>query len=220
MADIVDYSQHFKKFHLGCGTIFIRNYLNIGYWRHLDSDVVYVNPNGVEGTYLLNHDLVLGIPASDNSLEVIYHSHLLEHLSYKEGIAFTANCFKALAPGGIMRVLVPDLELWINNYVNNNNFYFDEYRKALAPEGDLYPTKGAVFMGMLHNHEHKMGYDFDTLKWVLERAGFERIRRTLVQDSDLADITEVEPYVAIKAMESLCVECYKPLAPLDPAVSP
>ena len=75
-------------------------------------------------------------------------------------------------------------------------------------------------MGMLHNHEHKMGYDFDTLKWVLERAGFERIRRTLVQDSDLADIAEVEPYVPIKAMESLCVECYKPLNPAVAAVSP
>ena len=210
MSEFIDYSQHFKKFHLGCGTIFIKNYLNIGYWRQLQNDVLYVNPNGVEGTYMLNHDLVQGIPCSDGSLEVIYHSHLLEHLSYKDGMVFVENCFKALQPGGIMRVLVPDLELWINNYVQGNNFFFDEYRKALAPEAHLYPTKGSVFMGMLHNHEHKCGYDFDTLKWVLEKAGFERVRRTLVQDSDLPDIVEVEPYVAIKAMESLCVECYKP----------
>ena len=211
MTDLTDYSVQFKKFHLGCGTIFIKGYLNIGFWNHLQPDVVYVNPNGVDGTYLLNHDLVHGIPASDNSLEVIYHSHLLEHLSYKEGMAFIENCYKALAPGGIMRVLVPDLELWVNNYINNNTFFFDEYRKALAPEGDLYPTKGSVFMGMLHNHGHKCGYDFETLRWLLERAGFGKIRRTLVQDSDLSDIIEVEPYFSLKAMESLCVECYKPL---------
>lgn len=211
MPEEIDYSQHFKKFHLGCGTIFIKNYLNIGYWHHLEQGVVYVDPNGAKGTYMLNYDLVRGIPCSDNSLEVIYHSHLLEHLSYKDGMVFIANCFKALQPGGIMRVLVPDLELWVNNYVQNNTFFFDEYRKALAPDEHIYPTKGAVFMGMLHNHEHKCGYDFDTLKWVLQGAGFERVRRTLVQSSDLPDIAEVEPYVAMKAMESLCVECYKPL---------
>lgn len=210
MAETIDYSHYFKKFHLGCGTIFIKNYLNIGYWNHLQDDVLYGNPNGVEGTVMLNHDLVRGIPCSDGSLEVIYHSHLLEHLSYKDGMVFIENCFKALQPGGIMRVLVPDLELWVNNYVQGNTFFFDEYRKALAPEEHLYPTKGAVFMGMLHNHEHKCGYDFETLKWVLERAGFERVRRTLVQSSDLPDIVEVEPYVPVKAMETLCVECYKP----------
>jgi predicted SAM-dependent methyltransferase len=210
MSEFIDYSRHFKKFHLGCGTIFIKNYLNIGFWRQLQNDVLYANPNGVEGTYMLNHDLVQGIPCSDGSLEVIYHSHMLEHLSYKDGMVFVENCFKALQPGGIMRVLVPDLELWIKNYVQGNTFFFDEYRKALAPEAHLYPTNGSVFMGMLHNHEHKCGYDFDTLKWVLEKAGFGRVRRTLVQDSDLPDIVEVEPYVALKAMESLCVECYKP----------
>ena len=65
-------------------------------------------------------------------------------------------------------------------------------------------------MGMLHNHGHKMGYDFTTLTNILERAGFHRIRRTMVQDSDLTDIVEVEPYFPLKALESLCVECYKP----------
>ncbi len=210
MAELTDFSPQFRRFHLGCGTIFIPGYLNVGYWHHLSEGTLYANPNGVEGTYLLNHDLVKGIPAADNSLEVIYHSHLLEHLSYQEGMEFIVNCYKALAPGGMMRVLVPDLQLWIENYFNDNTFFFDEYRKALGPDEALYPTKGAVFMGMLHNHGHKCGYDFDTLKWVLERAGFSRVRRTLVQVSDLENIAEVEPYFPTKAMESLCVECYKP----------
>jgi hypothetical protein len=66
-------------------------------------------------------------------------------------------------------------------------------------------------MGMLHNHGHKMGWDFETLSHVLVKAGFHRLRRTMVQDSDLADIAVVEPYFPLKALESLCVECYKPL---------
>jgi hypothetical protein len=64
-------------------------------------------------------------------------------------------------------------------------------------------------MGMLHNHGHKCGYDFEMLKLAMERAGFSRIRKTLFQESDLPEIKEIEPYIPIKAMESLCVECYK-----------
>ena len=64
-------------------------------------------------------------------------------------------------------------------------------------------------MGMLHNHGHKYGYDFKTLKWVLEYAGFKDVRQTLFQESDLAEIKEMEPYDPLRTMESLCVECYK-----------
>jgi len=210
MKTTLDLSMQFKKYHLGCGTIFIKNYLNIGYWHHLNTDTIYVDPCGVKDTFLLNHDLVNGIPAKDESLEVIYHSHLLEHLSYTEGIQFIEECFKKLAPGGLMRIVVPDLELWAENYVNKKQFFFDKYREVLAPNESLYQTNCSVFMGMLHNHGHKCGYDYETLRWLLDRVGFDRIKRTLVQESDLPDIKEVEPYTAMKAMESLCVECYKP----------
>ncbi len=212
MPELTDLSPQFKKFHLGCGTIFIKDYLNIGWWTHLGESTLYAAPNGVEGTYLYNHDLVKGIPAADNSLEVVYHSHLLEHLSNAEGIEFVAACYRVLQPGCIMRVLVPDLELWSKNYVYGNQFFFDEYRRfGLNDDKEQYPTNGAIFMGMLHNHGHKMGYDFETLKSVLQRVGFHRIRRTMVQESDLPDIAVVEPYFALKALESLCVECYKPV---------
>lgn len=203
-------SDQFKKYHLGCGDVIIKDYLNIGFWQQLEQDTLYANPNGVEGSFLYNYDLVKGIPAKDESLDVIYHSHFLEHLSYIEGINFTRDCFRTLKSGGLMRIVVPDLELWIQNYSTNNKFFLDEYRKVLHPYNEIYNTKGAIFMGMLHNHGHKMGYDFETLKFVLEMNGFAKITRKLLQQSDLPDIETVEPYRPVKAMESLCVECYKP----------
>lgn len=205
-----DISQ-FKKFHLGCGNIFLKDYLNINYWTHLQKNTVYIDPGGVKGTYLYNYDLINGIPAAPNSLEVVYHCHLLEHLSFEESVIFIKNSYDCLEAGGVLRILVPDLELWISNYYNNNSFFFEEYRKhILANSPEIYETKGSIFMGMLHNHGHKAGYDFDTLKRLLERAGFIKVRRTLFQESDLPEIKEIEPYVAFRAMESLCVECYKP----------
>lgn len=205
-----DFSNNFKKFHLGCGIIFLKDYLNIGYWTNLEQNKIYPNPNGVEDTFLLNFDLTNGIPASDNSLEVIYHAHMLEHLTNLEGIQFLKECFRTLEPGGKMRLLVPDLELFSKKYIEKDSFFFDAYRRdALENDMDLYPTTGAVYMGMLHNHGHKMGYDFETLNHILSVNGFSNIKRKMFQESDLTDIKEIEAYAPLRAAESLCIECSK-----------
>lgn len=207
-SELLDCSNTFKKYNLGCGTMLYKGFLNIGYWQQLPEDVLYQNVNGTEGTFMLNFDLRRGIPAHDGSLELVYHSHMLEHLSYQDGIAFIRECYRVLAPGGKMRVLVPDLELWVRAYARNDRFFMEEYRKVLDPE--VYVTNGSIFMGMLHNHDHKCGYDFETLKWVLEHAGFSEVTKTLYANSaHVENMPEIEPYDALRVMESLCVECIK-----------
>lgn len=198
------------RFHLGCGTVFLKNWLNIGHWTHLEQGGLYANPNQVEGTILLNHDLRLGIPAAPDSLDAIYHSHLLEHLSYTDGLQFLQKCFDALKPGAIHRVVLPDLEAFAKAYVSNDSFLLEKYKEYVLSDGpDIYQTKASIFMGMLHNHEHRCGYDFETLKWALERVGFRKVRKTMFQESDLPDIQEIEAFSPLREMESLCVECYK-----------
>ena len=206
----LDFSKNFKKFHLGCGIIFLKNYLNVGYWTHLEQNKLYINPNGVSDTVLLNFDLTNGIPASDNSLDVVYHSHMLEHLTNSEGIQFLGECNRVLRPGGAMRLLVPDLEKFAKKYIEGDDIFLDAYRKeALSDDKQLYPTRGTIFMGMLHNHGHKMGYDFETLYHLLIQTGFTDVKKTMFQESQLSDIKEIEPYEPLRASESLCVECNK-----------
>ena len=199
----------FKKYNLGCGTKLYQDFLNIGYWPHLSEGMVYKDLNGTESTFMLNHDLRNGIPAEDESLDLVYHSHMLEHLSYTDGIEFLRECFRVLRPGGIMRVLVPDLELWINAYTNNNKFFFDQYRRDGGIDSSIYVTKAAVFMGMLHNHEHKCGYDFESLKWLVEYIGFRAVTRTLYASGEVDNLGVLEPMDPLKIMESLCIECKK-----------
>ena len=59
---------------------------------------------------VIAHDLRRGIPFADESFEVVYHSHVLEHLSQVEAHRFLCECCRVLTPGGTMRVVVPDLE--------------------------------------------------------------------------------------------------------------
>jgi len=210
MNDWSPLSDVYKKYNLGCGTKIYNNFLNVGYWGHLQEGTLYKDLNGTQNTLMLNYDLRRGVPAADNSLDLAYHSHMLEHLSYQDGIKFIRECFRALRPGGMMRVLVPDLELWIDAYSKNNNFFFEQYRRYGGIDPDIYVTKAAVFMGMLHNHEHKCGYDFESLKWLVEFAGFVDVRRTLYADGEVENLADLEPMDPLKIMETLCLECRKP----------
>lgn len=205
--------REFTRFHLGCGPNFIAGFLNID----LRSDIEpgrLLRVSNVAGAYFACFDLSQGVPGCDNSLDLIYHCHFLEHLGYPEAIRLLQQARLRLKPGGRMRLLVPDLELWIANYQHNNTSFFDAYRRhALRRHAELFPTKGAVFMGMLHQHGHRWGYDFETLNWLLRDIGFTDIERTLFQESRIPEIALMEPYTALRGMESLCVECRKPALP-------
>ncbi|MEN9566694.1 MAG: hypothetical protein RLZZ69_1890 [Cyanobacteriota bacterium] len=62
------------------------------------------------GKGVISHDLAQGIPFSDRSFELVYHSHVLEHFSQAAAKSFIQECCRVLRPGGILRVVVPDLE--------------------------------------------------------------------------------------------------------------
>ena len=59
-----------------------------------------------------------GIPAASQSADLIYHSHLLEHLDQEEGEVLIKECFRVLKQGGILRVVVPDLERICRDYLS------------------------------------------------------------------------------------------------------
>ncbi len=61
-------------------------------------------------------DLRRGIPFGDATFDAVYHCHFLEHLPRPEAAKFLAECYRVLAPGGILRVAVPDLEAIVDSY--------------------------------------------------------------------------------------------------------
>ena len=81
---------------LGCGGRFHPEWTNIDFYS--------------SGGAVIAHDLNLGIPFPDSSFDVVYHSHVLEHFPKAKARRFIAECVRVLKPGGILRVVVPDLE--------------------------------------------------------------------------------------------------------------
>lgn len=59
---------------------------------------------------IVAHDLSRGLPFADASIDVVYHSHMLEHLDRPVVPGFLAEVRRVLKPGGVHRIVVPDLE--------------------------------------------------------------------------------------------------------------
>ncbi len=66
---------------------------------------------------VLRHNLRKGIPFPDQSVDGVYHSHLLEHLDRDVVPTFLAEVKRVLRPGGVHRIVVPDLERDARNYI-------------------------------------------------------------------------------------------------------
>jgi predicted SAM-dependent methyltransferase len=84
-------------------------YLNLGCGYRFDSRWTNVNFK-VTGAEVIPYDLGKGIPFADNTFELVYHSHVLEHFNQTAAKTFIQECYRVLRPGGILRVVVPDLE--------------------------------------------------------------------------------------------------------------
>lgn len=88
---------------LGCGNRFHPSWMNIDF-NSVDNNVI-------------THNLMEGIPFPDGYFDVVYHSHLLEHFPRREAKFFMYECIRVLYPNGVIRVVIPDLELLASNYI-------------------------------------------------------------------------------------------------------
>ena len=61
-------------------------------------------------------DLVKGLKIADSSCDLVFASHILEHLPLSDFSAALENIHSYLKTGGVLRIIVPDLEKCIANY--------------------------------------------------------------------------------------------------------
>jgi len=95
-------------------------YLNLGCGVHFDPSWVNLDFTKT-GEGVIPYDLTKGIPFSDESFEVVYHSHVLEHFTKNKGDFFISECYRVLKRNGIIRIAVPDLASIIDTYVEIRN---------------------------------------------------------------------------------------------------
>lgn len=96
------------------------NYLNVGCGNKFHKAWVNVDMSS-NSPHVKSYNLLNGIPFPNDKFDVVYHSQVLEHFSKEKAPSFARECLRVLKPGGIMRVVVPDLENIVNEYIKHLN---------------------------------------------------------------------------------------------------
>ena len=115
------------------------------------------------------------IPERDNSVNVIYSSHMLEHLDREETDVFLSESRRVLVPDGIIRIVVPDFEKLIENYQKNKNpqkFIDDSCLSGEKPKALL---KKIQYLIQGHGWHFCM-YNKTSIIALFKRHGFQNIR--------------------------------------------
>jgi len=73
--------------------------------------------NAIDVASTCVYDLRKGVPANDSTVDAVYHSHVLEHIDRDAVPHFLGEIRRALKPGGVHRIVVPDLEQAARAYV-------------------------------------------------------------------------------------------------------
>jgi predicted SAM-dependent methyltransferase len=123
----------------------------------------------------LSWDIRRGLPFADGSVTLIYASHVFEHIDFKFDLPKLLNaCRVALSASGKIRIVVPDTALFIDAYLSSDGKKWASLGFKSMPV-DM-PTPMCLVNHVFHQDgEHQFGYDYETLKWALENAGFEDI---------------------------------------------
>lgn len=95
-----------KKINLlnvGCGSKFHKDWTNV--------DMASNSP------YVKAYNILIKIPYPDNCFDGVYHSQVLEHIPKANAFEFMKECYRVLKPGGVLRVVCPDLENICKEYL-------------------------------------------------------------------------------------------------------
>lgn len=198
------------RLHVGCGFNFVRGWINVGLFE--ESYLPYAAAAEKPGL-VLHLDVTRDFPFENESLTAIYASHFIEHFDFDDGLAMVRRLRAALAPGGVLRLTFPDLELWIGKYAGNDSAFFERYRSFFRGKDSRLRTRGEIFMSQLHGWGHRWGYDYESMAHLLTLAGFAGARRMALHESAIDGIARVETTWEGRVMETCYVEAAKEITP-------
>lgn len=172
--------------HLGCGPIKLPGFVNIDKELHWEPDrcIDYLD---------LYREFDKG------TAENVFSCHSIEHLAYPDEVkVFFWQANRVLKPGGILRVVVPDLRKVATAYVNGSDL-----KEIYGGEFYYYKDCPAErFLYFMREWEHKIVFDEQLLRMFFEEAGFTHVRVMPFGVSDTPELRGIDRFES----ESLVME--------------
>jgi predicted SAM-dependent methyltransferase len=179
--------QRLRRLNWGCGTEPQPGWIN--------SDIKE------DPTVDISCDILDGLPLEEGSIDYVVSIHALPELRYPDLVPALMELRRVLAPGGVLRLALPDLDRAIEAYRAGDRDYF------LIPDEDARSAGAKFITQMLWYGYSKTLFTFDFIAELLGRAGFAEVRRCEFQQTH-------SPYPEIVSLdnrreESLFVEARK-----------
>jgi predicted SAM-dependent methyltransferase len=160
-------------------------------------------------------------PMPDGSIHYIYHEHLIEHITYQQGLAMLKESYRVMAPGGKMRVATPNLRKFIGLFQETKTPQEQSYMvdKMAWHEWPVTPDPECYILNQqLRQWGHRFVYTPKLLRASLEAAGFQDIRELAAGESsdpvfrgiELRAFSSVQD---INRFETLVFEAVRPASP-------
>jgi predicted SAM-dependent methyltransferase len=157
-----DLEPSFTQLHLGCGSRRVAGWLNVDV-SGSDYDI----------------DFTKHLPWQTGSFSAIVSEHVIEHFElFGELLPLLTELNRVLRPDGEIWLSCPDMEKICSLYLDGRTRELVEDRLSR----DKYSTQGAppqqIVNDLFHQWgEHKNLFDFEILRWALERADFTYVRK-------------------------------------------
>jgi prepilin-type processing-associated H-X9-DG protein len=158
------------KVHVGCGKNYLEGFINIdaNFQRRVD--------------YLL--DTRAGLPFPDDSVEIIYSCHMLEHVHVTEAIEILKEWRRILSPAGYVRLTLPDF-----NYI----FHILSGQAPANFPRSFDSRHGQAINFLFCDGQHKYAYSPELIEELALGLGFSKVVPASQEDCNISDLTSIEP---------------------------
>ena len=151
------------------------------------------------GPHIKILNLYKSLPYKNDCVSCIYAGEVWEHFEYQDAVRLTDECFRVLAPGGVLRICVPDGIVFWQRYLE---LYHDilakpKHERSARPLWNHVNTyfrdicTRKLWLGSM-GHKHKWQFDELQLVELFENRGFCPVERRQFHHSRIPDVSSVE----------------------------
>jgi len=180
------------KINLGSGHWKLDDWVNVDIDRESQPDVCA--------------NLAGGLPFASGVARLMHTEDFIDQLELVQAEEFLHECHRILAPGGVLRVLTPDMRKLAALYLNDPQTLKTMWESFVGVPLSL-DTAGEIFNIGMRFAGHTFLYDEETFKALTSRCGFEA-RRVEFQQSEEPELRGLDLRSPENAI-SLYFDCYR-----------
>jgi len=177
--------------------------LGSGHWKLEDWINVDID---IESQPDVCADLAGGLPFATGVARLMHTEDFIDQLTLENAAAFLIECHRILAPGGVLRVLTPDMRRLARLYLDDPE-QLNTLWKRFVGVPLLLGTAGEVFNLGMRFAGHTFLYDEETFRTLAARCGFDA-RRVEYRQSEAPELCGLDLRSPENAI-SLYFDCYR-----------